>query len=248
MIRDALVLTHRGLIHWRRNPMVLVSGLTYPIVMVGLFGLILGSAMVVPGGGEYAEFLMPGMFAQAMANGLLTTSVIVATDARRGVTDRVRTSPVSPASVVLGRSVTDLVNSVFELIVLVACGLAIGWTAHGSLPAALTAIGLLLLLRWAMVWLGIYLGLSLTPEAAGMGWMVLLPLTMLANTFVAPEQLPAWLGVLAEWNPLSATVSACRELFGNPGADGKVLPAVLWPLLIIGVFAPLSVRRFTRLS
>lgn len=246
MIRDALVLTHRGLVHWRRNPMVLVGGLAYPIVMVGLFGLVLGSAMVVPGG-DYAEFLMPGLFAQAMANGLLTTSVIVATDARRGVTDRVRTSPVSPVSVVLGRSVTDLVNSVFELAVLVACGFAIGWSVH-SAPGAVAAIGLLLLLRWAMVWLGIYLGLSLTPEAAGMGWMVLLPLTMLANTFVAPEQLPAWLGVLAEWNPLSATVSACRTLFGNPGADGRIALAVVWPVLIIAVFAPLSVRRFARRS
>ena len=32
--------------------------------------------------------------------------------------------------------------------------------------------------------------------------------------------MPGWLGTIAEWNPLSATVAATRELFGNPGWGG----------------------------
>ncbi|GAA3757804.1 hypothetical protein HDA32_001832 [Spinactinospora alkalitolerans] len=68
--------------------------------------------------------------------------------------------------------------------------------------------------------------------------------------------LPDRLGAIAEWNPLSATVNAARELFGNPAAMGgqswaaqhPVLLAVVWPLLLIAVFAPLSVRRYRWLS
>ena len=67
--------------------------------------------------------------------------------------------------------------------------------------------------------------------------------------------MPAWLGFIAEGNPLSATIYATRDLFGNPGADGTSfvaqnagLLAVAWPVLIIAIFAPLAVHRYRRLS
>ena len=62
------------------------------------------------------------------------------------------------------------------------------------------------------------------------------PLAFLSNLFVAPETMPDWLGFLAQWNPVSATAAAARELFGNPTgitdgvlADHAVLVAVAWP-------------------
>ena len=67
--------------------------------------------------------------------------------------------------------------------------------------------------------------------------------------------MPAWLGTIAQWNPLSVTVSAIRQLFMNPGwqggswiAENAVLMAILWPLLLIAIFLPLSVRQYRRLS
>ena len=84
---------------------------------------------------------------------------------------------------------------------------------------------------------------------------LLFPVTMIANTFVAPELMPGWLGVIAEWNPLSATVTATRELFGNPGMGGDswigqhaLGMAVAWPAALVAVFLPLSVRQYRRLS
>lgn len=78
---------------------------------------------------------------------------------------------------------------------------------------------------------------------------------MVTSAFAPTETMPLWLGTLAEWNPLTATVYAARELFGNPGAggtsfiaDNSVLLAVAWPLLLVAVFLPLSVRKSRRLS
>jgi ABC-type multidrug transport system permease subunit len=171
------------------------------------------------------------------------------------VTDRFRSMPMSPSGVVLGRGVSDLINSVLELTILVGCGLVVGWRWNQGPVKALAAVGLLLLLRFALIWVGILVGLMIRPEAAAAAWAPLFPLTMVANTFVSPEQMPGWLGAIAAWNPLSATVAACRELFGNPGMGGDswaaqhpILLAVLWPLAIIAVFLPLSVRRFRRLD
>jgi ABC-2 type transport system permease protein len=67
--------------------------------------------------------------------------------------------------------------------------------------------------------------------------------------------IPAWLGAIAAWNPVSSTVTAARALFGNPVAGGDtwieqnaLLIAVVWPLVITAVFLPLAVRRYKRLS
>ncbi|MFD1930111.1 ABC transporter permease [Nonomuraea mangrovi] len=256
VLSDSWVIARTNLLHWVRNPAAILSGLLYPIVMVLLFGYVFGSAMAVAGAGDnYREYLMPGMFGQTMAVGITTTLIVVTTHAAKGVTDRYRSMPVSQTGVVLGRAVSDMISSAMELTILIACGLAVGWSWHNGPLKALAAVGLLLLLRFSLIWVGIFAGLKLTPEAAGASWMIMLPLTMVANTFVSPAQMPGWMGLLAEWNPLSATVAACRQLFGNQGFAGgswaseHALPlAVAWPVVITLVFLPLSARAYRRLS
>nr|WP_184548575.1 ABC transporter permease [Streptosporangium becharense] len=255
MLADAWVITRTSLVHWVRNPLLIVYSLLWPIMMVLMLGYVFGSAMTVAGGGDYREFLMPGMFGQTMLFGVAATLTAVSVETAKGVTDRFRSMPMSQSGVVLGRCLCDMINSVLELALLVGCALVVGWTWNNGPAEALAAFGLLLLLRFALIWVGIYIGLMVTPEAAGVAWMPLYLLGMLANTFVSPTQMPAWLGTIAEWNPLSATVAACRELFGNPGLGGdswaaqhSLLMAVAWPALIVLVFLPLSVRRYRRLS
>jgi ABC-2 type transport system permease protein len=250
-IVDGWTVTGRDLAHWARQPFPAIVNLAFPVMVLLMFGYLFGGAMTVPGGGDYREFLVPGMLGLTMAFGVEATFTAVSTDAARGVTDRFRSMPMAPSAVVVGRSVADMLNSAVSLVVLIACGLLMGWRWHNGFAAALGAVGLLLLLRFAFVWLGVYLGLLLKRPEAVMALQILVwPIGFLSNVFISPEAMPSWLGVLAEWNPISATVSAARGLFGNPGWAGEhpVLPAVLWPLILIAVFFPLSVRLYQRLG
>ncbi|MCO5971181.1 ABC transporter permease [Actinoallomurus soli] len=255
-LTDGWTLTRRALTHWARRPAQVVVGLLFPVMTVLMFRYLFGGQMRVPGGGGYAEFLLPGMYAMTMAFGLETTFAAVSGDAAKGVTDRFRSLPMTSSAVVTGRAVADLLNSALALALMVACGLAVGWRWHDGAGRALLAVGLLLLLRFALLWAGIYLGLVAgSPELLAAVQILVWPVGFLSNVFAAPSTMPGWLGAIAEWNPLSATVSAARELFGNPGWGGgswaarhSLLLAVLWPMLITFVFLPLSVRRFRRLS
>lgn len=261
-LADAWTVTRRDLVHWVRQPFGLIVGLLFPVMMVLMFGYLFGGAMSASGGGQaspggdYREFLMPGMFAMTMAFGLERTMISVSTDAARGVTDRFRSMPMAPSAVVVGRSAADMLNSVLGLAVMVGCGLLVGWRWHGTVGEALLAMGLLLLLRFSLLWVGIYLGLlARSPDAVVAVQILVWPLLFLSNTFVAPDTMPGWLGTVAEWNPLSTTVAAARELFGNPGWGGEAwiaqnaLPmAIAWPVVIFAVFFPLSVRSYRRLS
>jgi ABC-2 type transport system permease protein len=255
-LTDSWTIARRDFARWARQPGPVLVALLFPVLIVLMFGYLFGGAMVVPGGGDYREFLMPGMFAMTMLFGIETTMIAVSTDAARGVTDRFRSMPMAPSAVVAGRSVADLTNSALGLAVMIVCGLLVGWRVHGDAGEVVLAIALLLLLRFALLWLGIYLGLLVkSPESAVMVQVLVWPVGFLASTFVPPNTMPGWLGAIAEWNPLSPTVSAIRDLFGNPGVGGdswiarhSLLMAIVWPVVILALFLPLAVRRYQRLG
>jgi ABC-2 type transport system permease protein len=249
------VLTLRALQHWARQPAQVVFGLLFPILLLLMFGYLFGGQMRVPGGGSYMEFLLPGMLAMTMLFGVEGTVLSVVTDAARGVTDRFRSMPMAQSAVVVGRAAADMLNAALVLAVMVAAGLVVGWSWHDGAAGALAALGLLLLLRFAFIWVGIYLGLLLkTPEAAVAVQVLVWPIGFLSSAYAAPGTMPGWLGTLAEWNPMSATIGAARELFGNPGSGGdswmaqhELLMAVVWPLALSAIFFPLAVARYRQL-
>ncbi|WP_067133714.1 ABC transporter permease [Microtetraspora malaysiensis] len=252
---DGWTIARRTLTHWGRRPGETAVALLFPVLMVLMFGYLLGGGILIPGGGNYREFLLPGMFAMTMLFGIETTFAAVATDAARGVTDRFRSMPMAPSAVVTGRATADMLHSALGLAVVIGCGLAVGWRWRGDVADAALALALLLLLRLAFLWIGIYLGLlARGPESLAAVQLLVWPVGFLSNAFVPTGTMPGWLGTLAEWNPISATATAARHLFGNPGtgdswvAEHAVALAVAWPALLIAIFFPLSVRRYRRLS
>lgn len=255
-LADSWTITLRDLQHWRMQPVPVIINWVFPIMILLMFGLLFGGAISVPENAAYFEFLLPGMFTLTMFFGLEATMVAMTTDASRGITDRFRSMPMSALAVVLGRCLADLLNSVVGLAIMIITGLLLGWRWHGSFGAALAAVGLLLLLRFALLWVGIYMGLGAkSPESVTWVQILVWPFGFLSNVFVDPSTMPAWLGAIAQWNPLSSTSSAIRALFMNPGFQGEswiaqnaMLMAVVWPLLIIAIFLPLSVRRYRNLS
>lgn len=255
-IADAWSITRRDLMHWRLRPATVIMGWVFPVMIVLMFGLLFGGAIRVPNGGSYFEFLMPGMFTTTMLFGLEATMIAVTTDASKGVTDRFRSLPMSASAVVLGRCIADLLNSIVGLAIMVVVGLLLGWHWHAGMATALAAIGLLLLLRFALLWVGIFFGLRAKgPESVTSVQILVWPISFLSNAFVDPSTMPSWLGVIAQWNPLSATTSAIRQLFLNPGwqagswnAEHAVLLAIVWPVLLAAIFLPLSVRAYRRLN
>jgi ABC-2 type transport system permease protein len=253
---DCWTVVRRGLIHLVRQPANIAWQLGFPVVSVLLFGYVFGSAMSVPGGGDYREFLMPGMFGMTMAFGFMNTAYLVVLDKTKGITDRFRSMPMASSAVVTGRGVGDLLGASLDLLILALTAVVVGWRPDGGIAATLAAFGLLLLLRFALIWVGVLLGLMVpNEEMAGNLFALAFPFAMISSAFVAPSLMPGWLGTIAAWNPVSATVTATRELFGNPVASGgtwieqnAMLMAVVWPIVLTAIFLPLAVRRFQRLS
>ncbi|WP_419996147.1 ABC transporter permease [Streptomyces boninensis] len=256
-VADGWTMTRRGFSHWARQPGAQIAGLAFSVMLLVVFYYLFGGGMTIEGGGDYKEFLIPGMLALTMAFGLETTLTELTHDLNKGVIDRFRSMPMARSAVLVGRCFTDMAQSVVTLLVLLAAGLAMGWRWHGSFGAALAAVGLLLLLRFAMLWMGIYLGLVAgKPEMVMTVQILVWPIGFLSSAITSPAFMPGWLGAIAEWNPMSATATAARDLFGNDGGatggswpvEHAVLLAGVWPLLLTAVFFTLAVRKYQRLS
>ena len=254
-LREGVLIAGRDVLHWVREPWGIIFGIAFNFMLVLMFGFLFGGAIEVPGGGDYLQFLLPGMFALTMLFGLESTMTAMAEDAKRGITDRFRSLPISSASVALGRALADLASSALNLVVLMVGGLVIGWRPTTGPAEIALGIALLLWLRFALLWLGIFLGLRIRGTDATTAVQVLVwPVGFLSTVFVSAETMPSWLGAIAEWNPVSATATAARQLFGNPTgvtsgwlAENAVLAASAWPLVITLVFLPLAAGAYRRL-
>ena len=157
-LADSWTIARRTLVHWRMQPGLVIFNWFFPVLMLLMFGALLGGAMDFPEGQSYYELLVPGIFALAMLFGLEGTMTAVTQDKDKGVTDRFRSLPMSSAAVVLGRCIADMLDSAVTLIVLITGRARARLAVPRRAAAALAAFGLLLLLRFALLWVGIFIG------------------------------------------------------------------------------------------
>ncbi|MPY31056.1 ABC transporter permease [Streptomyces adustus] len=246
VLGDSWTMTRRELARWARQPATVVVDVAFPVMLLLMFGYLVGGGRGVEG--AYVDYLVPGMLALTMAFGLEGTMIAVTQDLNKGVIDRFRSLPMADGAVLVGRSAADMLQSALSLMLLGGVGYALGWRPHGGPQGLLAAAALLLLFRFAMLWIGIHLALVAgKPEMVQAVQILVWPVGFLSNAFAGPDSMPDWLGIFVQWNPLSQTTTAVRDLSGGPGGEsGHVWAAVLWPLALLAVFLPLAVTRFAR--
>ncbi len=245
---DALVMTRRNLLKYRRIPTLLLFSTIQPIMFVLLFVFVFGGAVQFGGATNYATFLLPGIFIQTAIFGSTQTGIGLAEDINKGLVDRFRSLPMSRSAVLLGRTLSDSARNTFVVILMTIVGYLVGFRFEGGPFRAVAALALAVLFGFAFSWISASIGLSVkdveTAQAAGFVWVF--PLTFASSAFVPTQTMPGWLQAFADINPVTVSVNTLRALtFGTP-----VTPD-LWQMLawiggILAVFVPLAVRQYRR--
>jgi ABC transporter DrrB family efflux protein len=246
---DTWVIAGRGLRHTTRVPELLAFALIQPVMFTVLFRYVFSGAIHVGGGVSYVNFLMAGVFVQAVAFGATgPTGVGLADDLQKGFMDRFRALPMSRTAVVLGRTLADLVRNALTVVVMVVVGFVVGFRPQGSPLSWLAAAGLLLILSFAFSWVGAAIGLAVrNPEAvqaAGLIW--LFPFTFASSAFVPIATMPGWMQTFANNQPITKVVNAERAwMLGRPaGSTAWVALAFCVGMLVVAM--PLAMRLYRR--
>ncbi|HEY8544300.1 MAG TPA: ABC transporter permease [Acidimicrobiales bacterium] len=246
LLRDSWTEATRHLRAMPRSPELLMFATIQPVMFVLLFAYVFGGSIEVPGFDDYNQFLMPGIFAQTVLFNSAFTGVGVAEDLSKGIIDRLRSLPMYPSAVLIGRTLSDVVRNVLTFAVMLVVAFAIGFRFEGTLAEAVLATLLLFLFSYAFSWVAALIGLSAgsveAANSAGFIWMF--PLTFVSSAFVSPENMPAWLERVADANPFTIVTNACRALYNGESAGNDPWIALAWAVGITLVFATLAARKF----
>jgi len=249
-LSDTLVLARRNLTRIPRQPDLLIAYTVQPVMFVLLFVFVFGGAIQTPGF-DYVDFLIPGIIVQSIAFGGFVTALGLSEDVQKGLIDRFRSLPMSRAAVLTGRTCSDIVLNCLSLVVLLTVGFAAGFNfIDASAGEVVLGIVLLLLLGYAFSWIFALVGLfSSTPETANsIGFTLIFPLTFASSVFVPTESMPDGLRQFADANPFTTISDAIRSLWIGTPANTDVWMAFIWCFVLIGVFAPLAVKRYRQVA
>jgi ABC-2 type transport system permease protein len=250
---DTMLLTGRSLRSIPRVPERLLDVTIQPIVFILLFLYVFGSAIHVTGI-SYKDYLFPGILGQSLAFSVIGAGVATANDMTEGVVDRFRSMPISRLSIISGQVMGQFCEALLGIAITVPFGLLLGWDPHLTVGHALELVALVLLGTFAFTWTGIFFGMLVrSPDAMqGMGFIIILPLTFMAGTFVPIAGLDAVPRAIAQWDPISALVASVRSLtqgYSSSGSwqlDHPEIAMALWCVLILAIVVPLALRRFNR--
>ncbi len=250
LVTDTAVVAERNLIRLTRAPDLLLAFTVQPVMFVLLFVYVFGGAIQLPPGfgGDYADFLIPGIIVQNIAFGGFVTALGLNEDLSKGLIDRFRSLPMARPAVLAGRTIADVFTNLLSLVILVGTGIIIGFSFQTGIGEILAGVALMLLFGYAFSWVFALLGLLVSsPESANsLGFLAVFPLTFISSAFVPVESMPAALEWFAEINPFTIAVDAMRALWLGAPAGDAVWGTVVWSLVIMGIFAPLAVARYRR--
>lgn len=247
-----LVLTTRSLRALVLEPRVIFTSMLTPLLMLVVFSQIFVSVATAPGfpqGVSYIDYLLPAIMVNTAMQSALQTGIALTHEMRDGIITRLRSLPVWPGSILIGRSLAELIRSTIRLtFLLVFASLLFGFRPDGGPTGVLAAVALALVVGSGLGWVFIALAcwmrhIELMQNLSG---MVTLVLMFGSNAFVPIGNLPGWLQVLAKLNPMTYGIAAARDLtLGRPAA-GAAAVALGASLVVAILAATIAVRGFQR--
>jgi ABC-2 type transport system permease protein len=237
----------RALKKMRRNPEQFFDVTIQPLLFTAMFAYIFGGA-ISGSVHSYLPLLIPGIVAQTVLTTCMSTGVQLREDMEKGVFDRFKALPMARIAPLAGPMVADLVRYLIAAGLTFVMGVIIGYRPGGGLLGVLGAIVLAIFTGWALAWIFTFIGTIAKSARAvqGISMLFLFPLTFLSNAFVPVTSLPRWLADFVKVNPVSHLVSATRALANHGAVTSEAGWTLVAGLVVIAVFAPLSVRSYRR--
>jgi ABC transporter DrrB family efflux protein len=247
-LTDALTITRRDLMVWRRNPAYIFFTIVQPVMFVLLFRYVFGGAIPVHSKGGYVAYLIPGIIGQSAAFASFGTAIGLAREMQKGVIDRFRSMPMARSAVLVGRMFADTIRLTVTLVVLLAVSMAVGFRFQNGVGPAILMVVLGVIFGVVICTVSAYVGLAIKDEESvgSFGLVWLFPLTFVSSAFVPVQSMPGWLQAFANNQPVTIVIDEMRSLaVGGPLAE-HLWQSIVWMAAIIAVFVPLAVRAYRK--
>lgn len=242
-IRDTWIIFRRSMVLSLRQPLWVVIGLLQPILYLTLFGPLLQTIAATSGfQGDAWQVFVPGLLVQLGIFGGLFVGFGIIAEWRSGVIDRQLVSPAARTAIITGRTLRDVVVITVQAIVLVSAAFFMGLRV--PLGALLIGLVLVALLGAAFSFISNAIGIATKSEdaLAPMVNTLALPILLLSGILLPMTLAPAWLQVVANFNPFKHIVEALRAVFLGQFGAPIVWIGLLLAVLLVAIGAWLGSR------
>jgi ABC-2 type transport system permease protein len=233
-VRDSNTMLRRNLLHMRRYPSMTLMLIGLPVIFLLLFVYVFGGTLgagLGPAGGraQYANYVAPGILLITVAGAAQGTAISVAMDMTEGIIARFRTMKIFRPSVLTAHVLGSLVQTLIGLIVVTGVALLVGFRPNANAMEWVAAIGVLLLISFAVIWLSVACGLvSKSVETASNLPMPLVLLPFLSSGFVPTDSMPTAMRWFADVQPFTPVIETLRGLLLGTGIGNNAIWTVVW--------------------
>lgn len=246
-IRNSLTMAYRGLLKIKRTPEQLFDVTLQPIIFTLMFTYIFGGAI----SGDvksYLPLIIPGILVQTVITGSVVTGTQLREDMDKGVFDRFKSLPIARIAPLAGALLADTIRYTIATVLTLSMGFIMGYRPEGGLGAVVLAALLVIFSAWAISWIFAFFGVIARTASSvqGISMIILFPLTFLSNAFVPADTMPDWLQWFVKINPISHLVTAVRDLANTGTAGWDLAISLIGAVVIVAVFAPITVRAYMR--
>jgi ABC-2 type transport system permease protein len=241
--RDSATMLRRNLKHMMRYPALVISLIGLPVIFLLLFVYVFGGTLGAGLGGssgraDYANYVTPGILLITVAGAAQITAIGVAMDMTEGIIARFRTMAIFRPSVLTGHVIGNLIQTMLGMAVVIAVALLAGFRPRAGVLEWLAAIGVLLMISFAVIWFAVACGLvTKTVEAASNLPLPLTLLPFLGSGFVPTDSMPTAIAWFADYQPFTPVMETLRGLlFGTPIGNNAVLAAAWSAAIALGSY------------
>jgi len=227
MVRDSAIVMVRELRPVLHDPFSVMFGLIQPLVFLGLFGpLLVGSLGDQAGvlGDNVWLWFVPSIIVMTTLFGTSTTGASLTLELQTGAHERMLVTPLSRPSLLIGRSLKEMVPLAAQAAVIIAVMIPFGLRPNPI--GVVIGIAMLAVFGVGLGSLSYALALAVRKQD-WMFWVVqqtlLFPLMILSGMLLPLETGPEWMQAASKANPLTYLVDAQRALFAGDLASLSVL-------------------------
>lgn len=210
-IRGLYAIWYREFKVFTREKARIVSSIATPVLFMLIFGGGLGSVVSVPGL-DYQTFIYPGFLGMIVLFSSVMFGAYIVWDKKIDFLKEVLITPLSRTTIFVGKVLGGITDSTIQATFLIIIGVILGIPFTFS-SAALTYI-MVLALAAGLVSLGILIGSFMeSPQSFGIiGSFIIFPMFLLSGAFYPLKNLPIWMAILTQINPVSYAIDGLRAV------------------------------------
>lgn len=220
-----------------RSPIWIFVALFQPCCYLFFYAPLLSGFLEKTGSSkeEALKIFTPGLLVMLAIFGTMFVGFALIDDLRTGVIERFRVTPIHRVSLLIGRTLRDVVTLLLQSAILLVLALTLGLKV--SLLATFLLLGFMMLVGFFVAPLSYSLALTLKSED-GVGSVINFfaqPMILLSGILLPLNFAPTWLKGLSYINPLNYIVNATRLVFSGDIANPGVYQGIIVLLFLIGL-------------